>query len=59
LSPNPLLAFYQSSIGKKIIVGVTGLILIVYVLGLSTGCFHRYRYALSVLRCRIGFLIGS
>jgi hypothetical protein len=30
LSPDPLLALYQSSIGKKIIVAVTELILIVY-----------------------------
>ena len=32
-SNNPLIAFYQSSIGKKLIVAVTALILILYVLG--------------------------
>jgi succinate dehydrogenase cytochrome b subunit len=32
-SENPFVAFYQSSIGKKIIVGVTGLIWVAYVLG--------------------------
>jgi succinate dehydrogenase / fumarate reductase, cytochrome b subunit len=42
LSPNPLLAFYQSSIGKKIIVAVTGLILIVYVLGHLLGNLQIY-----------------
>ena len=32
-SNNSLIAFYQSSIGKKLIVAVTALILILYVLG--------------------------
>ena len=32
-SKNPVVAFYQSSIGKKIFVGVTGLIWVAYVLG--------------------------
>jgi succinate dehydrogenase cytochrome b subunit len=36
-SNNPLVAFYQSSIGKKIIVGVTGLIWLAYVLGHLVG----------------------
>src|ERR1700730_1497457 len=33
VSTNPVVAFYQSSIGKKIVVGVTGLIWVAYVLG--------------------------
>jgi succinate dehydrogenase / fumarate reductase, cytochrome b subunit len=36
-SKNPLIAFYQSSIGKKYVVAGTGLILIVYVLGHLVG----------------------
>jgi succinate dehydrogenase / fumarate reductase, cytochrome b subunit len=36
-SKNPFIAFYQSSIGKKYVVAVTGLILIVYVLGHLVG----------------------
>ena len=32
-SSNPLIAFYQSSIGKKLIVAITAVILILYVLG--------------------------
>jgi succinate dehydrogenase / fumarate reductase cytochrome b subunit len=42
LSSNPLRAFYQSSIGKKIIVAVTGLLLIVYVLGHLVGNLQIY-----------------
>jgi len=42
LSPNPFRAFYQSSIGKKIIVAVTGLLLIVYVLGHLVGNLQIY-----------------
>jgi succinate dehydrogenase / fumarate reductase, cytochrome b subunit len=42
LSPNPLVAFYQSSIGKKITVALTGLILIVYVLGHLAGNLQIY-----------------
>ena len=41
-SPNPLVAFYQSSIGKKITVAITGLILIVYVLGHLLGNLQIY-----------------
>jgi hypothetical protein len=36
-SNNPFVAFYRSSIGKKIIVGVTGLIWLAYVLGHLVG----------------------
>ena len=36
-SKNPFVAFYQSSIGKKIVVSVTGLIWIFYVLGHLAG----------------------
>jgi succinate dehydrogenase / fumarate reductase, cytochrome b subunit len=36
-SKNPFVAFYQSSIGKKIIVGITGLIWVLYVLGHLVG----------------------
>jgi succinate dehydrogenase / fumarate reductase cytochrome b subunit len=32
-SPNPIVAFYQSSVGKKIVVSVTGVVLVLYVLG--------------------------
>jgi succinate dehydrogenase / fumarate reductase, cytochrome b subunit len=42
LSRNPLLAFYQSSIGKKITVALTGLILILYVLGHLAGNLQIY-----------------
>ncbi|MGA8657100.1 MAG: succinate dehydrogenase cytochrome b subunit [Chthoniobacterales bacterium] len=45
LSRNLFLAFYQSSIGKKITVAVTGLILIVYVLGHLLGNLQIYRSA--------------
>src|SRR6201989_3048607 len=36
-SQNPLIAFYQSSIGKKFVVSVTGLIWVAYVLGHLAG----------------------
>jgi succinate dehydrogenase / fumarate reductase, cytochrome b subunit len=36
-SKNPFAAFYRSSIGKKIIVGITGLIWVLYVLGHLAG----------------------
>ena len=36
-SRNPLFAFYQSSVGKKIVVGCTGLIWVLYVLGHLAG----------------------
>jgi hypothetical protein len=36
-SKNSVVAFYQSSIGKKTFVGVTGLIWVVYVLGHLAG----------------------
>ena len=42
ISHNPAIAFYQSSIGKKIIVGVTGLVLILYVLGHLIGNLQIY-----------------
>lgn len=42
LSRNPLWAFYQSSIGKKTTVAVTGLLLIVYVLGHLLGNLQIY-----------------
>ena len=42
LSHYPLVAFYESSIGKKIIVAVTGLLLIVYVLGHLLGNLQIY-----------------
>ena len=42
LSRNPLWAFYQSSIGKKTTVAVTGLLLIVYVLGHLVGNLQIY-----------------
>ncbi|HEY0790100.1 MAG TPA: succinate dehydrogenase cytochrome b subunit [Chthoniobacterales bacterium] len=41
-SGNPLVAFYQSSIGKKWVVGLTGVILIVYVLGHLAGNLQIY-----------------
>jgi len=41
-SSNPLIAFYQSSVGKKIIVGLTALILILYVLGHLVGNLQIY-----------------
>ena len=41
-SNNPLIAFYQSSIGKKLIVAVTALILILYVLGHLLGNLQIY-----------------
>jgi succinate dehydrogenase / fumarate reductase, cytochrome b subunit len=41
-SKNPAIAFYQSSIGKKIVVGVTALILILYVLGHLIGNLQIY-----------------
>ena len=36
-SNNPVIAFYQSSIGKKIVVGITALVLILYVVGHLAG----------------------
>src|ERR1700736_1223432 len=42
-SLNPLIAFYQSSIGKKIVVAVTGIILIVFVIGHLLGNLEVYR----------------
>jgi succinate dehydrogenase / fumarate reductase cytochrome b subunit len=42
LSRNPLWAFYQSSIGKKTTVAVTGLLLILYVLGHLLGNLQIY-----------------
>jgi succinate dehydrogenase / fumarate reductase cytochrome b subunit len=41
-SNNPAIAFYQSSIGKKIVVGVTALILILYVIGHLIGNLQIY-----------------
>src|SRR6266446_6150702 len=41
-SNNSLIAFYQSSIGKKLIVAVTALILILYVLGHLLGNLQIY-----------------
>jgi succinate dehydrogenase / fumarate reductase, cytochrome b subunit len=41
-SSNPFVAFYQSSIGKKIIVAVTGLYLIVFVVGHMFGNLEIY-----------------
>lgn len=41
-SNNPLIAFYQSSIGKKLIVAVTALVLILYVLGHLLGNLQIY-----------------
>src|SRR5271166_6592131 len=41
-SNNPLIAFYQSSIGKKLVVAVTALILILYVLGHLAGNLQIY-----------------
>jgi succinate dehydrogenase / fumarate reductase, cytochrome b subunit len=41
-SKNPAIAFYQSSIGKKFVVGLTALILIVYVLGHLVGNLQIY-----------------
>ena len=41
-SPNPFIAFYQSSIGKKIIVAVTGLYLIFFVIGHLLGNLEIY-----------------
>jgi succinate dehydrogenase / fumarate reductase cytochrome b subunit len=41
-SKNPLIAFYQSSIGKKYIVAVTALLLILYVLGHLLGNLQIY-----------------
>jgi succinate dehydrogenase / fumarate reductase, cytochrome b subunit len=41
-SRNPLIAFYQSSIGKKYVVAVTALLLIVYVLGHLLGNLQIY-----------------
>ncbi len=41
-SKNPLIAFYQSSIGKKYIVAVTALLLILYVLGHLAGNLQIY-----------------
>ena len=41
-SNHPLIAFYQSSIGKKLIVAVTAVILILYVLGHLLGNLQIY-----------------
>src|SRR5580700_10486313 len=41
-SKNPMIAFYQSSIGKKYIVAVTALLLILYVLGHLLGNLQIY-----------------
>ena len=41
-SNHPLMAFYQSSIGKKLIVAVTAVILILYVLGHLLGNLQIY-----------------
>jgi succinate dehydrogenase / fumarate reductase, cytochrome b subunit len=41
-SKNPLIAFYQSSIGKKYVVAVTALVLILYVLGHLLGNLQIY-----------------
>jgi succinate dehydrogenase / fumarate reductase, cytochrome b subunit len=41
-SSNPFIAFYQSSIGKKIIVAVTGLYLILFVVGHMCGNLEIY-----------------
>ena len=41
-SKNPLVAFYQSSIGKKYVVAVTALLLILYVLGHLAGNLQIY-----------------
>jgi succinate dehydrogenase / fumarate reductase cytochrome b subunit len=41
-SRNPLIAFYQSSIGKKYVVAVTALLLILYVLGHLLGNLQIY-----------------
>ena len=41
-SKNPLIAFYQSSIGKKYVVAVTALLLILYVLGHLVGNLQIY-----------------
>ena len=41
-SSNPLIAFYQSSIGKKFVVAVTALILVLYVLGHLLGNLQIY-----------------
>jgi succinate dehydrogenase / fumarate reductase, cytochrome b subunit len=41
-SNNPVIAFYQSSIGKKIVVAVTALVLILYVLGHLAGNLQIY-----------------
>lgn len=41
-SNNPAIAFYQSSIGKKIVVGLTALLLILYVLGHLAGNLQIY-----------------
>src|SRR5215469_13278060 len=41
-SANPLIAFYQSSIGKKFVVAVTGLYLILFVIGHLLGNLEIY-----------------
>ncbi|HEY2422506.1 MAG TPA: hypothetical protein VGH55_00280, partial [Chthoniobacterales bacterium] len=41
-SANPLIAFYQSSIGKKIVVALTGLYLILFVIGHLLGNLEIY-----------------
>lgn len=41
-SHHPVIAFYQSSIGKKIVVGITALVLILYVVGHLVGNLQIY-----------------
>ena len=41
-SHQPVIAFYQSSIGKKIVVATTGVILVLYVLGHLLGNLQIY-----------------
>ena len=41
-SRNPLVAFYQSSIGKKWVVALTAVVLILYVLGHLAGNLQTY-----------------
>jgi succinate dehydrogenase / fumarate reductase cytochrome b subunit len=41
-SRNPIRAFYQSSIGKKMTVAVTGVILIIFVIGHLLGNLEMY-----------------
>jgi succinate dehydrogenase / fumarate reductase, cytochrome b subunit len=41
-SKNPIIAFYQSSIGRKLVVAVTALVLVLYVLGHLAGNLQIY-----------------